>query len=200
MATLPTWIDERIDPTLDKKLTQRHVVEVMIESDRPFFSIQQLRSRVSPTVSKETVRNRLDELREIDVVAAETYPETITLYYVNRPESAWPLSPEGKRALDHDSPLETLSLADFVRLRNPAGIRTLVLAGFQLSLVLFCVGVGMIVLSMDAPVEASHGLLAAAGNLFVACLVLLGAERLARTIRDDGVSGAVPTSDRSDPK
>ncbi|WP_222917315.1 hypothetical protein [Natrinema sp. SYSU A 869] len=200
MATLPTWIDERIDPTLDKKLTQRHVVEVMIESDRPFFSIQQLQSRVSPTVSKETVRNRLNELREIDVVAAETYPETITLYYVNHPESPWPLSPEGQRALDHDSPLETLSLADFLRLRNSAGIRTLVLAGFQLSLVLFCVGVGMIVLSMDAPVEASHGLLAAAGNLFVACLVLLGAERLARKVRDEGVNGAVPTPDRSGPK
>lgn len=200
MATLPTWIDERIDPALDKKLTQRHVVEVMLESDRPFFSIQQLQSRVRPTVSKETVRNRLDELREIDVVAAETYPETITLYYVNHPESRWPLSPEGKRALEHETPLETLSLGDFLRLRNTAGIRTLVLAGFQLSLLLFCVGVVMIVLTMDAPVDASHGLLAAAGNLFVVCLLLLGVERLVRSVRDDGVSGAVPTPDRSSSK
>jgi len=151
MPPLPTWIDDRIDPALDKKLTQQHVVEVMLESERPFFSIQQLRARVKPTVSTETVRNRLDELREIDVVAAETYPDTITLYYVNHPESQWPLSPDGKRALAHDSPLETLSARDFLRLRNPAGIRTLVLAGFQLSLVLFCVGVGMIVLSIEAP-------------------------------------------------
>ncbi len=200
MATLPRWIDERLDPTLDKKLTQRHVVEVMVDSDRPVFSVQQLQSRVSPTVSKETVRNRLNELHEIDVVATETYPETITLYYINHPESPWPLSPAGQRALDHDSPLETLSLADFLRLRNPAGIRTLVLAGLQLCLVLFAVGVGLIVLSIDAPVEASHGLLGAAGNLFVVCLVLLGAERLARAVRDDGVSGAVPTPNRSGPK
>ncbi|PCR91219.1 helix-turn-helix domain-containing protein [Natrinema ejinorense] len=197
MTTLPTWIDDRIDPAFDKKLTQRHVVEVMLESDRPFFSIQQLRSRVSPTVSKETVRNRLNELREIDVVAAETYPETITLYYINHPESNWPLSPAGQQALAVDSPLETLSLTDFLRLRNPAGIRTLVLAGFQLSLLLFCVGVGMAVLTIEAPVEASHGLWVAAGNLFVVCLVLLGAERLARKVRDDGLTRAVPTADRS---
>lgn len=198
--SLPTWIDDRLDPTLDRKLTQRHVVDVMLESDRPFFSITQLQSRVGPTVSGETVRNRLDELREIDVVAAETYPETITLYYVNHPESRWPLSPDGKRALEHDSPLETLSAGDFLRLRNPAGIRTLVLAGFQLSLVLFSVGVGMSVLAIDAPVTASHGLWVAAGNLFVVCLALLVAERLARSVRDDGVGGAVPTPDRPDPK
>src|SRR6056297_49201 len=109
MSALPTWIEDRIDATLEKKLTQRHVVEVMLESDRPFFSIRQLQSRVRPTVSTETVRNRLDELREIDVVAAETYPETITLYYVNHPESKWPLSPAGKRALEYETPLETLS-------------------------------------------------------------------------------------------
>ncbi|MFB1065724.1 hypothetical protein [Natrinema sp. H-ect4] len=200
MPPLPTWIDDRIDPALDKKLTQQHVVEVMLESERPFFSIQQLRARVKPTVSKETVRNRLDELREIDVVAAETYPDTITLYYVNHPESQWPLSPDGKRALAHDSPLETLSARDFLRLRNPAGIRTLVLAGFQLSLVLFCVGVGMIVLSIEAPVDASHGLWAAAGNLFVVCLVLLFAERAVRNRRDDGANGSIPTPERTSPK
>jgi len=197
MTALPTWIDDRIDHTLEKKLTQRHVVEVMLESDRPFFSIRQLQSRVRPTVSAETVRNRLDELREIDVVAAETYPETITLYYLNHPESQWPLSPEGKRALEYETPLETLSAGDFLRLRNPAGIRTLVLAGFQLSLVLFSAGVVMAALSIEAPVSASHGLWVAAGNLFVACLALLVAERIVRKRRGDGVPPSVPTADRS---
>lgn len=194
MTNLPAWIEERIDPAFDRKLTQRHLLEVMLESERPYFSVQQLRARVSPDVSKETIRNRLDELREIDVVAAETYPETITLYYVNHPESQWPLTPEGRRALEHDTPLDALSASDFLRLRNPAGIRTLVLAGFQLSLVLFAAGAVSTVLAVDAPVTASHGLLAAAGNLFVVCLVVLVAERVAYRIRDG--SGAVPTAER----
>lgn len=200
MTTLPAWIEDRIDPTLEKKLTQRHVVEVMLEAERPFFSIQQLQALVGPTVSKETVRNRLNELREIDVVAAETYPETITLYYVNHPESNWPLSPEGQRALAYDSPLETLSLRDFLRLRNPAGIRTLVLAGFQLSLVLFCAGIVTAVFGIDAPVSATSAMVEAAGNLFVVCLVLLVAERIARRVRDGGRSGPVSTVQRFTPK
>lgn len=196
MTTLPAWIEDRIDPTLEKKLTQRHVVEVMFEAERPFFSIQQLQALVGPTVSKETVRNRLNELREIDVVAAETYPETITLYYVNHPESQWPLSPEGQRALAMDSPLETLSLRDFLRLRNPAGIRTLVLAGFQLTLVLFSAGVVMGVFGVSAPVSATSAMVESAGNLFVVCLVLLVAERVAREVRGRNRSETVSTPER----
>lgn len=200
MTTLPQWIEDRIDPRLDMKLTQRHLVEVMLEADRPFFSIQQLQARVGPAVSKETIRNRLNELREIDVVAAETYPETITLYYIDHPESDWPLTPEGKRAINHDTPLDTLSATDFLRLRNPVGIRTLVLAGFQLSLLLFTVGFVTSVFGIDAPVSASHGLVAAAGNLFAVCLVIYVAEAIARRLRTRGVNGTVPASGRSDPK
>lgn len=190
MASLPPWIETRIDDELNKKLTQRHVVETMLEADRPYFSAEQIRARVRPDVSKETVRLRLNELREIDVIAAETYPESITLYYVNHPESAWPLSPEGKDALAYETPLDTLSVGDFVRLRNPAGIRTLVLAGFQLSLVLFAVGVFAPLLTSEPIVRSTNGYWEAAGNLFAVCFALLLLERLVRKLRHDGVPGA----------
>ncbi|WP_128478889.1 hypothetical protein [Halorussus pelagicus] len=192
MSTTPQWIESRLDADLNRKLSQRHVVETMLASERPFFSTRQLEALVKPDVSKETVRNRLDELHEIDVVAAETYPDSITLYYINHRESNWPLSPEGKRALDHDTPLDTLSLGDFLRLRNPAGIRTLVLAGFQLSLVLFCAGAVMAFVGTDAPVQNNHGLWEAAGNLFVLCLVLLFTERIVRKVRDEGLWRRLP--------
>lgn len=194
MTTLPSWIEDRIDHGLNRKLTQRHLVETMVEAERPFFSAEQIRARVRPDVSKETVRNRLNELREIDVVAAETYPESITLYYVNHPESNWPLSPEGERALAHESPLETLSLGDFLRLRNPAGIRTLVLAGFQLSLLLFALGVVTSPLAFEPPVQSTNGFVAVAGNLFLVCLGLLLAERAVRELRSDGRNRFVPTA------
>lgn len=186
MTSLPPWIEDRIDRDLNKKLTQRHLVETMVEAERPFFSAEQIRARVRPDVSEETVRNRLNELREIDVVAAETYPESITLYYVNDPASNWPLSPEGKQALSRDTALETLSLDDFVRLRNPAGIRTLVLAGFQLCLLLFALGVVTSPLGVEPPVRSTSGYVALAGNLFLVCFVLLVAERAARELRDRG--------------
>lgn len=193
MSALPSWIEDRTDPDLNKKLTQRHVVETMLEAERPFFSAEQIRARVTPEVSKETVRKRLNELREIDVVAAETYPESITLYYINHPESNWPVSPEGKEALSHSTPLETLSLSDFIRLRNPAGIRTLVLAGFQLCLLLFAIGAFAAIAMIDPTIQSENGFWEAAGNLFVVCLVLLFAERVARKVRTDGPRSIIPT-------
>lgn len=193
MSALPSWIEDRTDPDLNKKLTQRHVVETMLEAERPFFSAEQIRARVTPEVSKETVRHRLNELREIDVVATETYPESITLYYINHPESNWPVPPEAKEALSRLTPLETLSLSDFVRLRNPAGIRILVLAGFQLSLVLFAIGAFAAVATIDPAIRSENGFWEAAGNLFIVCLVLLFAERVARKARTDGPRSIIPT-------
>jgi hypothetical protein len=136
---LPNWIDQRIQRDLDKTLTQAHVVEVMVDAERPFFSARQLQARVKPEVSKATVRNRLDELQEIDVVATETYPDAVTLYYIDHEASDWPLSPEGRHALDTVSPLDRLSIG-FLRLSEKVGSRPSVLAGLVGSIVLFAVG------------------------------------------------------------
>ena len=183
MADLPPWIAERIDPDLNNKLTQRHVVETMLAADRPFFSIRQLQARLKPDVSRATVRNRLNELQEIDVVSAETYPESITLYYINHPESNWPLSPEGHAALKNDNPLDSLSVRDFLTMSDPAGIRTLVLAAFQLSLVLFTAGAIFAVAGVGWPIYSDHELITAALTLFLVSLVILTLERLVRRFR-----------------
>ena len=185
MSTIPSWIDDRIDRNLDNALTQEHVVETMLESERPFFSIRQLQARIKPDVSKATVRNRLRELQQVDVVAMETYPDSITLYYINHPESAWPLSPEGKRALNTDTPLDRLSTRGFLTLSDTAGIRTLVLAGAQLSLVLFALG-GVLTVAgtSSAGVRSDISLWGTAFDLLFVSLGLLLAERMARWIRE----------------
>ncbi|WP_247001751.1 hypothetical protein [Halosolutus gelatinilyticus] len=184
MPGLPTWIDDRIDRNLDNTLTQEHVVETMIESDRPFFSIRQLQARVKPDVSKATVRNRLNELQEIDIVATETYPESVTLYYINHPESNWPLSPEGKRALTTETPLDRLSTRGFLTMSDTAGIRTLVLAGLQLSLVLFVFGGIITVIGADISGTGSDiAFWDTAFDVLLVSLLLLVTERAARWIR-----------------
>ncbi|MUW15320.1 hypothetical protein GJ633_12185 [Halorubrum sp. CBA1125] len=185
MSAIPPWIDERIDRNLDNTLTQEHVVETMLESDRPFFSIRQLHARVKPDIGRATVRNRLKELQEIDVVATESYPDSITLYYVNHPESDWPLSPEGKRALNADTPLDRLSTRGFLTLSDTAGIRTLVLAGLQLSLVMFALGGIVTLLGVDLGTTSSDiALWGTAIDLLLVSLLLLVAERIARWMRD----------------
>lgn len=183
MSDVPAWIEERLDPELNNKLTQRHVIETMLTVERPYFSIRQLQALVKPDVSRETVRNRLHELQEIDVVAVETYPESITLYYVNHPESHWPLTPEGKEALRHDNPLDALSVRDFLAMRDTAGIRTLVLAGLQLSLLVFVLGMLMVLLRIDSPISGDHEFITAALILFFISLGIMLAERVSRRIR-----------------
>jgi len=185
VSAIPPWIDERIDRNLDNALTQEHVVETMLESDRPFFSIRQLHARIKPAVSRATVRNRLQELQEIDVVATEMYPDSITLYYINHPESLWPLSPEGKRALNANTPLDRLSTRGFLTLSDTAGIRTLVLAGFQLSLVLFALGGVLTIVGADVSSTQSDVLLwGTAFDLVFVSLLLLIAERTVRWVRN----------------
>ncbi len=195
VSALPNWIDERIDRNLDNTLTQRHVVETMFESERPFFSIRQLQALVKPDISKATVQNRLHELQEIDVVATETYPESVTLYYIDYPASDWPLSPEGKRALVTDSPLDRLSTRDFLTMRDTAGIRTLVLAGFQLTLVAFALGGGLTVVGADIGTESDIVLWDTAADLFGISLLLLFTERGARWLRSRDVLPDALSSD-----
>jgi hypothetical protein len=179
----PNWIDRRIDSNLDNTLTQEHVVETMLEADRPFFSSRQLASRVKPDVSKATVRNRLNELQELDVVATEAYPDSVTLYYIKYPDSEWPLSPEGKRALMAESPLDRLSTRGFLTLQDTVGVRTLVLAGFQLSLALLAAGSLLTILGFDPGLESDIALWATAFNVLVFSGILLVAERIVHRVR-----------------
>lgn len=166
MSDLPNWIENRIDRNLDNTLTQEHVVETMVAAERPFFSTRQLQARVKPDVSKATVRNRLDELQEIDIVATETYPESVTLYYINYRESNWPLSPEGKTAIA-ETPQHRLSIGPLA-ITDTAGVGTLVV--FSLLLLVLSAGLTIIgiglwtdVTDLIEPVGLVLGLLGLAG-------------------------------------
>ncbi|WP_245852992.1 hypothetical protein [Natrinema ejinorense] len=87
------------------------------------------------------------------------------------------------RARPPANPLDRLSARDFLLLREPDGIGTLVLAGYQLALVLFTLGIVLAAVGIEAPVDSSHGLWAAALNLLLLCVGIRLAERTARRIR-----------------
>ena len=192
VSSLPDWIDERIDRNLDNTLTQTHVVETMLAADRPFFSIRQLQARIKPDVSTATVRNRLTELQAIDVVATETYPESITLYYINHPDTEWPLSPTGKRALETESPLDRLSTRGFLTMRDTAGVRTLALAGLQLTLLLLALGAILTIAGLDVESTTSDIILwGTAFDLLFVSLAVLAIERFVRWLRRRSASNAL---------
>jgi DNA-binding HxlR family transcriptional regulator len=115
--SLPPWISKQLpdDRRVNTKLTKRHVVETLHQADRPFFSLQQIQQRIKPDVSKVTVRDRLDELEERGIVATESFADTLTLYYLDHPESEWPLSPEGMQALKQGSTGTENPLREFVQ-------------------------------------------------------------------------------------
>jgi hypothetical protein len=189
VSPLPNWIATRIDRDLDKTLTQDHVIEVMVDAERPFFSARQIQARVKPDVSVATVRNRLDELQELDVVATETYPDAVTLYYIDYPESNWPLSPEGRHALRTATPLDRLSVG-VLGLSDTVGSRPTVLAGLAGSLALFAlgvvvsaVGVGFL-LDTNGLVDQVGALLAAGGVLLWTTAVQAGLFYLALVATD----------------
>lgn len=149
----------------------------------PFFSAFQLRAQIGPDASEEQVRNRLEELRERDVVAVETYPAATTLYYIDRPSGAESRHPDEPQAQSPTNPLDRLSARDFLLLREPAAIRTLVLAGYQLSLTLFTLGIVLAAAGLEAPVHSDHALWTAALNLLLLCVAIQLAERTVRRLR-----------------
>ncbi|MFC5366205.1 hypothetical protein [Salinirubrum litoreum] len=190
MSELPSWIDNRLDQNLDNTLSQKHVVETMVDSERPFFSARQLQALVKPDVSKATVRNRLNELQEIDIVATETYPDSVTLYYINYQESNWPLSPEGKDAFATEAPHDRLSIG-FLTVSDTAGFRLFVLGGL-VSIVVLGSSTSIVIVGLlnetGGPIESLAAVLATGGlfvgvtalQLLIAGLFLVAGERVVR--------------------
>ncbi|WP_175607194.1 hypothetical protein [Natrinema saccharevitans] len=150
-------------------------------SDRS-FSVPELRERIGPDASEATVRERLAELRDRGVVAAETYPSSTTLYYVDFPDGTG--RPAATDSRPSANPLDRLSAREFLLLRDSEGIRTIVLAGYQLSLVCFVLGLALSVGGLEAPFRGGHGLWTAGWNLLAVCVALRIAELAATRIRE----------------
>jgi hypothetical protein len=91
---LPEWIVIRTDDKFTRELTERDVAREMYISDRPFYNIDKLQSRLPQDVSRSTIRNRLTTLTaEKDVLRTEDLGSG-KLYWLNDPRSSWPIPPD----------------------------------------------------------------------------------------------------------
>lgn len=192
MPDRPDWIEDRLQPNVRNKLTQTHVVDSMLESDRPFFSITQLEAALKPDVDRGTIRNRLTELQELDIVAEHAYPG-LSLFHIKHPESEWPLSPEGKRALEGETRLDTISIKDLLTLRDTKAIDTIVTSGSYLALAMMFLAAMMTAAGIPAPIESSHGVLTAALHLLMFVISILMIRWLVNILRNWKALGALQT-------
>ncbi len=80
-------LDVRLEHDLSKDLRQREVLEVMLKEEQPVFSAYQIQQLLDSTVSDKTVRRRLKELVELNVVKRYQFNRK-NLYYVNDQRSA----------------------------------------------------------------------------------------------------------------
>ncbi|MDJ1433131.1 hypothetical protein [Halostagnicola sp. A-GB9-2] len=183
MSALPQWIEDRLARAPAIHPSQRRLIEVLIESDRPVLSVEQLRERTDPDATESAVRNRLEDLEELGVFGAESYADSVTVYYIDEPDSGSSDPSSACCPSTAANPLDGLSARDFFAFREPDAIRTLVLAGYQLSLVLLTAGIVLSVLGVDGVVDTGNDLGTAAVSLFALCLLIHATERIVRRRR-----------------
>lgn len=186
MSALPPWLERRIDRETEFAPIRVRLVESLLQVDGPFRSTQQLCTEVLPDVEDEILLDQLDQLQTSGVIATTSYAEPTTLHYIQYPESEHPPTAESERPPVAANPLDQLSLCRFLTMRDTAGVRTLVLAGFQLSLLLLALGSVLTVVGIDAGSESDLVLWDTAFDLFGVCLLLFVTERVVRRLRSNG--------------
>lgn len=93
---LPDEIASRIDTVdYDLELTQGHVALEFVHGDRPFYNVAQMHAALGRDVSTDTVRARLNELHERDVLSRQQVNNG-NIYWLNQPESDWPIPPDAE--------------------------------------------------------------------------------------------------------
>ena len=91
---LPDEIGSRIDPVdYDKDLTQRNVALIFVHGERPYYNVKKMHAAVGSDVSFDTVRARLEELHERDILKREKVNNG-NIYWLDREESDWPVPPD----------------------------------------------------------------------------------------------------------
>lgn len=103
---LPEWVENRLEHDNNRDLQQRHVAEVIVNSDRPYYNVRFVRAELRGDFDKDTVRSRLDELAEQGVLNTELINRG-NIYWLNRSESDWPVPKDVEVGPSSDEPTVT---------------------------------------------------------------------------------------------
>lgn len=136
---LPDWIESRIeDFDNSKDLNQYHVAAEFVYGDRPYYNKKKMSAAVGNNVSRETVKHRLDELYELDVLNREEINNG-HIYWLNRDESYWPIPPQVEPAPNNGKTIEEWRREPYIQLGAIAllvlliGTATVLVGTFELA-------------------------------------------------------------------
>lgn len=91
---LPEDIESRLDTAnFDKELTQKHVALEFVHGDRPFYNVTKMHAALGSDVSSDTVRARMDELHERDILERRKINNG-KIYWLRSEDSNWPIPPD----------------------------------------------------------------------------------------------------------
>lgn len=91
MTEIPDWIEEKITFDRNRDVQDRHIVEVFLESDRPYLSSRAVATEIGLT--KQGTRPRLEELEEIRVLDGDTVAGG-RIFWIHDDRSEWPIPPD----------------------------------------------------------------------------------------------------------
>lgn len=88
---LPDWIASKIgEPNNRNDLTKRPVALELYHGERPYYSVTQMQAELDSDHSEDTVRDRLDDLTELDIADTDQVNNG-KIYYLDDPDSEWPV-------------------------------------------------------------------------------------------------------------
>ncbi len=176
-------LEVQLEHDLSKDLRQREVIEVMLTEDQPVFSVYQIQQHLDSTVSDKTVRRRLKELVELNVVKRYQFNRK-NLYYINdsRSEHAVP----GDL---HDVELPSQSsFWDMFLLREPGAIDWMVNSSIMMFLYLALLGTVNETLGTPITVSSDNEFITAAILVMMTLLFIILVKSILPTIRKIGAN------------
>ncbi|MGB9952149.1 hypothetical protein ACOZ4F_07070 [Haloarcula marismortui] len=174
----PATDDVQLDLNADYDLQQRHVIKVMLEADRPLFSPYQIKNRLKSDPSTQTVRRRLRELVELDIVGVDEY-RNHKLYHINDKRSKWAVPGD----LNKDTRKEDMSLRKLVTFRAPDDLRLIVSHSALIALYLISLSVIFGWMGVEAPVSSSSNFTTAGLLVMISTYPLLVIQYIVDKVR-----------------
>lgn len=166
-----------VNPSYD--LQQRDVARVMLSADQPYFSIEQLRSRLKSNPSQQTIRRRLSELDELGIVTTEEF-RNHSLYCINDARSAWGVPGD----LPGAEAFERATLRDLATFRAPRTLKQGVQHAGAFAMYLVLLGAVVASLGVSAPISSSNGFITAALLLMIAVYPLYAVQLIVDKARE----------------
>jgi hypothetical protein len=90
-TTIPSSLEDELEFDANKDVQDSHIVEVFIESDRPFLSRRHVEREIG--LSSQGTRDRLSNLEEREVLNSAAAGSG-RVWWIHNDDSAWPIPPD----------------------------------------------------------------------------------------------------------